>query len=37
VWSASVSATNTVTLNICNISNGSLTPASQTYAIRVIP
>jgi hypothetical protein len=37
VWSASVSATNTVTLNICNISSGSLTPASQTYAIRVIP
>lgn len=37
VWSASVSSSNTVTLNICNVTSGSLTPASQTYSLRVIP
>jgi hypothetical protein len=37
VWSASVSSSNTVTVNICNVTSGALTPASQTYSIRVIP
>ena len=37
VWSASVSATNTVTINLCNITTGTLTPTSTTYNIRVTP
>ena len=37
VWSASVSASNTVVVNICNVTSGALVPASQTYSIRVIP
>ena len=37
VWSASVSATNTVTINLCNLTTGTLTPTSTTYNIRVLP
>lgn len=36
IWEGFVSASNTITVRLCNITSGALTPASTTYNVRVI-
>jgi hypothetical protein len=36
VWEGLVSAANTVTVRVCNVTGGALTPASSAYNVRVI-
>ena len=36
IWEGFVSASNTITVRLCNITSGALTPGSTTYNVRVI-
>jgi hypothetical protein len=36
-WQAFVSAANTVTVNLCNTSQGGAAPVASNYNVRVIP
>jgi hypothetical protein len=36
LWSAQVTAANTVTVRVCNYTQGSLTPTAGTYNVRVL-